>query len=131
MSRENVEIVRRCVEAWQRRDFGEALSAYDEAVVFEADLPQGGGVYEGHSGVNRWFAEWIGAFTDFWMEPQGYLDKDNCVVMLAREGGRGKGSGVPVARESALVYWLRQGKIVRVRGYLDPTEALEAAGLSE
>jgi ketosteroid isomerase-like protein len=38
---------------------------------------------------------------------------------------------VPVEVRLATIYELEGGRIVRMRIYLDPTEALEAAGLRE
>ena len=43
----------------------------------------------------------------------------------------GEGSGVPVERRSASELTVRDGAVVRVKLYLDPMAALEAAGLSD
>jgi ketosteroid isomerase-like protein len=43
----------------------------------------------------------------------------------------GTRSGAPVELHSAHVYWLDAGCIVRMDEFLDPADALEAAGLSE
>ncbi len=45
--------------------------------------------------------------------------------------GRGKLSGAPVAGPLWFVTTFREGLAVRVETYVDPKEALEAAGLSE
>jgi ketosteroid isomerase-like protein len=45
--------------------------------------------------------------------------------------GRGKRSGVPVEGPLWFVTTFRDGLAVRVESYLDPNEALEAAGLAE
>ena len=38
---------------------------------------------------------------------------------------------VPVELHFAVVYELRDGRVVRLRNYLDPADALEAVGLPE
>ena len=44
---------------------------------------------------------------------------------------RGKGSGVTVEADIALVYGFKEGKVVRIVPYMSQADALEAAGLSE
>ena len=133
MSRQNVEIVRRQTEAWQRGDLETLLTFYAEDVVARVfGGPHGGAVYHGGTGVLRLVEVWIGAFTDYWIEiDDDYLDVGDHVVQLYREGGRGKRSAVSVKRDGAHVFTLRNGKIVAVDTYADREQALEAAGLSK
>ena len=44
---------------------------------------------------------------------------------------RGKGSGIELTRDDAVVAEYRDGKIVRIGYYNDQSQALEAVGLSE
>src|SRR5204862_5572363 len=114
MSQENVEIVRRVLDAWGRGDFDTALSFYDEDCVFHPAEPDAGDAYRGPAGVARYFDKWIGAFTDYWIQTDHFLDAgDQVVLQLFREGGKGKSSGVTVDREGAVVYALRGGKITQ------------------
>jgi ketosteroid isomerase-like protein len=53
------------------------------------------------------------------------------VLMIGRLVARGRESGVEIESPIAWLSTLRAGRIVRSRGYLDPREALDAAGLSE
>jgi hypothetical protein len=53
------------------------------------------------------------------------------VVALFRMVARGRGSGIELMRDDALVFELRSGKVARLGYYNDQAEALEAAGLSE
>jgi ketosteroid isomerase-like protein len=52
-------------------------------------------------------------------------------VIVFRQGGVGRGSGVRTERDFFAVYDLRGSKVVRYRQYESREEALEAAGLSE
>jgi ketosteroid isomerase-like protein len=132
MSEENVEIVRKLIETWKRGDFESALKFYDESVVWENEpgmVPVGR--YQGRAGVARMFDDFLGAFEGFWQETEAFLEAGDKVVHLDVIGGVGKTSGAPVARQTATVYTLRGGKIIRARMFLDRAKALEAAGLSE
>ena len=44
---------------------------------------------------------------------------------------RGKGSGVEMESDTAVVYELRDGRVVRIQAYMDRAMGLEAAGLRE
>ena len=108
MSQANVEIVRRCFEAFTD-----------------------GELYEGHEGVRRGMGRWLGTWTDYAMEVDEYIDAGDSVVIFFRESGRGKGSGVWIEQSVAGVWTLHDGQVVRVMPFLDRSEAVEAAGLSE
>ena len=64
-------------------------------------------------------------------EPQDFLDAGDRVVVLLREYQRGKGSGVELVVETATIFDVHHGRIVRMQGYMNRAEALEAVGLSE
>ena len=62
----------------------------------------------------------------------GILDTEgDDVVVLLRQSGSGKGSGVPVESVFGWIYTVTEGRISRVRLFPSPEEALKAAGLSE
>ncbi len=60
-----------------------------------------------------------------------YLDAGDKVVVFHHEVAKGRESGVVVETDTGSVNTIRNGKIVRVRAYMDRRDALEAAGLSE
>jgi ketosteroid isomerase-like protein len=43
----------------------------------------------------------------------------------------GRASGVPIELVQGIVWELADGRVVRMRNYMTPAEALEAAGLRE
>jgi ketosteroid isomerase-like protein len=128
MSHENVEVVRASMDAFERGDAETALSYYSEDVVFH---PLVAGPYHGHAGVTEQMLVWMEEFNDFWFESAEVLDAGDRVVLLWRQGGQGKASGVRVEQHGATVFSLRNGLISRAWVYLDRAKALEAAGLSE
>jgi ketosteroid isomerase-like protein len=132
MSQENVEIVRRCIEAFQRGDYEAAMETIDPGIEYDLTHFPDGKVYLGHEGVREAFRIWLGTWENYKQELDELIDL-GCdeVLALVRESGRGKGSGIELERPTAGVWTLRDGKAVHIRFYPGKAEALEAAGLSE
>ncbi len=134
MAQENVEVVRRFYEAVNRRD----LTVLDELIASEeAEFPSvfatsEGRVFRGRQGVRDYFAAIGAAFVDFETEVNELIDAgEDRVVAMTRVAGRGRESGVAVDQRFAQVWTLQDGAVTRIESYLNPAEALEAAGLSE
>ena len=64
------------------------------------------------------------------IEPTDFVDGGDVIVILIHEFRRGKGSGVELETDTAVVATVRDGRIVRVQGYMEQDAALKAAGLS-
>ena len=99
MSKENVEVVRRVSDAYNRRDVGAML---DEE-----------------------------AFSEIQAEQTQIRDLGERVVAIGHLRGRGSESGAITESAIAWIVEFKSGKVIRVREYLDPKKALEAAGLRE
>jgi hypothetical protein len=56
---------------------------------------------------------------------------DDAEWILPVPPATGKASGVPVEWHGGMVIELRDGRAIRTTNYVEPAEALEAAGLSE
>jgi hypothetical protein len=82
MSQENVEIVRRAGEAWQRGGIDAMLEFLDPGVEWRVrpDLPESG-TYRGHEGVRRLFTRFEEVLEGQGYEPQEYIDAGDLVVM--------------------------------------------------
>jgi ketosteroid isomerase-like protein len=134
MSQENVEIVRRIYEAAARRDAETVLSLYDPDVELDNTRLKmvGGGVYNGHEGLRRFFREWHEAWEEIEYDYEELIDAgDEQVISVVTRRGRGRASGVDAEVRLALLWALRQGKVVRVVWYPSRAEALQAVGRSE
>jgi ketosteroid isomerase-like protein len=133
MSEENVEAFKRALEAGNRGDVEALLAELDPKVEWHAALPMLGGeaVYRGHEGVREFLLDVWGVLADTEFKFPEIRDVGDQVVGLGHFRGRGKGSGVEVETPFAYVADFSGNKAIRVRAYLDPKEALEAAGLSE
>jgi ketosteroid isomerase-like protein len=127
MSQENVEIVRRHLEAQARGDIAAMLKLMTEDVVIDASRrvldPI---VLEGHDGFTRFMAFLREAWADQRLEPEKFVDAGDDVVVPVRLVSTGRGSGVTVQARAAWVATLREGKIARLTVYQSLAEALEA-----
>jgi ketosteroid isomerase-like protein len=76
---------------------------------------------------DNWRAEWGGLS----FEIEQLFAAGDRVLVLGRTKGSGLSSRVPAETESAWVFTVSAGKVIREDIFLDHGEALEAAGLSE
>ena len=136
MSQENVEIVRRLFETFQegvkRGDYTAGFDAglVDEDLEWIAIPGLGLGTYKGREGFVEFVELWVGEFEDWWLEVDQLIDAgDGRVVTIYRQTGIGKGSGASVELHAGAVNELRGRRVIRVRNFSSPAEALEAAGL--
>jgi ketosteroid isomerase-like protein len=132
MSRANVEIVRRAVEAYEREGLDGSLRYYDPEIEWTAaDESIERATYRGHDGVRRLFGIFAAEFDDLRFDVQELIDVGDKVIVTLRVGGRGRASGAPADQTWSYVCSLRDGMIYRIRAYSHKATALEAAGLSE
>ena len=136
MSEENVEVVQRHFEAWQRDDFEVWLSLIDPDVewltAIERGLGRAGNVFHGHEGMREFWSLWRTEVDDFWVESDEIRDLGGeRVLHLGHIQFRGRASGIMVESQLALVITLRDGKIVRSEDYLSYREAIEDVGLED
>src|SRR6478672_5375095 len=132
MSQENVEIVRRSCEAFNRGDHDEALACFDPEVRYDLTHFPDGRVYHGHAGIREAFRIWLGAWQDYRQEWDEILEAgDETVVVIGRELARGKGSGIDVTRDVFAVWTMSEGRVIRIKFHPEREAALEAAGLPE
>ena len=130
MSQENVEVVERAIAAVNTRDLDAYLSCCTEDI--QLSTPILGEVYEGRDGIHRFFNDIGDTAPDFKLavERLEIIGEDR-VLALVRVTATGRASRVPTEATTGNVYDLIDGKITRVRIFMDRHEALEAAGLRE
>jgi len=125
MSQENVELVRRIYDAWEREESAREFIAADLEYVNPSYAVEPG-TLRGRKSL----ALVRDTYNDFELRVERFLDTEgDDVVVLARYTASGPGSGVPVAGEHGYVWTVRDGVAVRFRWFQSHQEALEAAGL--
>ena len=133
MSQENVEIVRRILEDAMRGSWEQSTLHLAPDIELHGTVGglTEGSVWHGSEQVRDFFEEDSEAWDERRLDAEEFIDAGDCVVVLLHEFRRGKGSGVEMETDTAMVYEVRDGQVVRIQGYMDRTEALEAAGLGE
>src|SRR5947208_13182523 len=133
MSQENVKVVRRGLEAWQRDDLDTWLSTLDPAVEWHTALERlVGGVgsfYRGIDGMREFWTAYRTELEDFRIEAEELRDVgDDRVLGLGHLWWRGPASGIELDSPVGLVFTLRNGRIIRSMDYLSHQKALGAVG---
>ncbi len=127
MSQQNVEIVKRAYEAWNRRDMAAVLGACDPDIEWwERDDVPDTTVHRGLNAARARFAELDDMWLGLGLEPQEFIDAGNFVVVPFRLTGRGRASGAAFDEEEVQVFRLRNGKIIELREYSEKADALRA-----
>jgi ketosteroid isomerase-like protein len=135
MSEENVEAFQRGIEALNRRDIDSMLQEVDPDVSWRDAINEMFGgpatMYRGHDAVRGLFQDLYDSFAEIEVEYPDVRDLGEQMVAIGRIRTRGNESGAETDSPVASFIEWRHAKAVRVLTYLDPEEALEAAGLSE
>jgi ketosteroid isomerase-like protein len=125
------ELMRRLLDAHNRG--GEAImDEYDELLAPDfAFTPMtvgvAGAAYSGRDGLRRYYEERAEAFGGGEVHVRGCEPIGDAVVVSARSSAQGRGSGVVVEEDITLVYWVRDGKVVRGQAFRSRDDALEVA----
>lgn len=129
MSQENVERTRHFTESLVR-------GAYDAAAtdlapnleIDDTDITESTGADSFYEWIARWDAAWeTWRIEDLEIRPVG----DDRTLSLFKMIVTGRGSGIELAREDAVLSEFENGKIARIGYYNDQAKAFEAAGLPE
>ncbi len=134
MSEENVELVRRAVQAFNERGFdgiGASELVTDDFEFHEPPEQPAPRVARGREEVRRLGGEFDAAWEEHRSEPQEIraLDADR-VLLVSVEHFKGR-DGIEVEAPFAAIFTVREGRLARWHAFWDTEKALEAAGLSE
>ena len=132
MSEENVEVVRRALEAYARAGLDALAEHWTDDVdhrAVEGALDDRGPMH-GKDALRAYVQDWLDTFDDLSTETIELVDAgEDKVIAVLRVSGRAKLSGVETDLTYAVVCTIRDGKIADGREYATRDEALEAAGL--
>jgi ketosteroid isomerase-like protein len=131
MARENVEIARASIEAYNRMDWDGALK--DASPDFECDLSRAVGpqhdVYRLDQ-MRRFWSEFAESWESVRIEPHEFIEAGEHVVVPLTMHTRGR-DGIEVQARITWTWTILDGDLVRLCMYQDRQEAIEAVGLSE
>jgi ketosteroid isomerase-like protein len=130
MSEGNVEAMQRWRAAVESGDYAAAEAELhpDGVEIDDRDIVESTGTDSHRVWLDRWNAAWESWRTE---EQEMIPVGDDTVLMLFRMIVIGKGSGIELARNDALVARFRDEKIVKLGYYNDQEHARLDAGLSK
>jgi ketosteroid isomerase-like protein len=133
MAQENIELVRRTIDLFNRKEVDRALDATDRNLEMDWSNSIGPlrGVYRGRQEVLDFWQSFLEAWDEVRWDPQEFIEVDEArVIVVNRVRMRGKRSGVDVEAIGVQLWTITDGKGRKVKLYQTKAEALEAAGLS-
>jgi ketosteroid isomerase-like protein len=133
MSRENVEVWRRWMAAFNARDIEALIALCDREVEMRSAFAAvGGAIYHGHDGLRAWHRDLDDAWSEeIYVEPEAYFDLGEKTLMFSTYYARGQHSGAEVAMPAATVARMRDGLVSFVKVYTRREDALKELRLSE
>jgi ketosteroid isomerase-like protein len=130
VSQENVELIQRSFAVLEQTGEPDWSTMHEQVEVYDHDILDAS-EYRGHEGFGRWLEDWSSAWSEFQMDPEDFIDAGDRVVFVFQMTAKGRGSGVEVKRQDAIVFQLRDAMVVRVDYYNEREQALKAVGLAE
>jgi ketosteroid isomerase-like protein len=132
MPKQNIEIVRRWIDAYNRRDFEGLIEVTDPDFDFRSRFVAIESEFRGYERFpHAYFRTLDEAYDRFEVIPTDFIDAGAAVLVVADAEWRGKASGVEGSLPIFVASWLRAGKLFRTETFTDRGEALDAVGLSE
>lgn len=132
VSEQNVELHRRILEAFNRRDVEAMIACLDPSLEYHPVLSGiGAAVYHGHDGLRSWFRQLDEAWAELRCDPEAYFDLGEQTLLFYVLHGRGRHSGAEVALPGAQVCSWRDGLGVYAKQYAQREDALRDLGVSE
>jgi ketosteroid isomerase-like protein len=127
MRDEDVEAVRDGYRAWNRGEAMSDLVAPDIEWHPGPDAPEAG-EHTGRESFVAFVTSWREAFDDFRLEPEEIVTVGDHVIVVVRQSGRGRGSGVELDIRTVHVWTIRDRKAVAWAAFRHREEALAAIG---
>ena len=131
MSQQNVELVRRLYEAWQRDGLGVVPELMDPDIEWvnppNAIEP---GTRRGYDGFAAAAESFAGVYRESRVTDASFHDAGDRIAVSATMSSHGGGSEFPIVTQRGYVFELRDGRVTRFSWFTDPLQAIEAVGLS-
>ena len=133
MSQENVELLRRGVEAWNRRELDVWLHLGTPDVEWTPAGPAAveQTVYRGYDEVRDGIEAVFETWEVFEFQESEVQDLGEATLWLGRVRMRGNASGVELDQEFAIYSVARDGRMALIHSFLSWQDALKGVGLAE
>lgn len=125
MAEANIEALQRGYEALNRGDLAVVLELLDPDIEWHEPEPSPhAGTHAGRDSFERFLRGWIDSFDGFTVEPERILERDDRLIAVVHQSGRGRASGVQVDARLAHVWTVSEGRATRWEAVPDPEIAL-------
>jgi ketosteroid isomerase-like protein len=134
MRHQDVELVRRFTQSVANGDHDDAVRClHDEGRWdWSESIAPFRGVYVGHEGLRRFFAESQETWDEFAPRIDEVIDYgDGRLVTLTTVSAHARDPGIQLQARAALLWTVRDGKIVEAKLFQTADDALQAAGRGE
>ena len=126
VSQSNIELARSALRAFEQRDMKAIEELCSPGIEFDwsrrlLDPTK----TRGYDGIRQFFEEVDGIFDDIVFEEEEILEFGDEVLVVSTGRFRGRTSGVDVTAHGAILWTIRDHKLVRFRFYQTKEDALE------
>jgi ketosteroid isomerase-like protein len=133
MSQENVKLAHEVIDAIKGQDASRLVELTDPEVEWHSLVEglSGSAGYRGHDGVRRYIADIADALEFIYAEVDDAISVGELVLLVGHFHYRGKASGFDTKSPGGFLVRFRDGRVVYMRAFRDPEQALAVVGLSE
>jgi ketosteroid isomerase-like protein len=130
MTEDEVRVLLDGYEAWNRGEFDVLAEVLDPDMQWEPGFKAlESGVHRGADGFKQFVGSWLESFDEFRIRPELLVQAGDRIVVVAKQVGRGHGSGIELEAQVVHVWTIRDGIAV---GWWGPSTLDEAlAGLGD
>jgi ketosteroid isomerase-like protein len=132
MSDQRVETVKRIYEGWADGDFKTGASHYDDQVLFVLgpEFPDAGS-YLGTEALADYTRDLLKHWTRFTVEAERIVGTGDSVLADILQRGVGESSGIETEIRYFQLWSFRGEKVIRIEGFRERADALDAAGIAD
>jgi uncharacterized protein len=126
----NLEVVKRGYEALASGGYEAWLPFFhpEFEMTTPATLASEPGTYRGPDGIRRWWDEFYEAMDEVRLVPHEFHQVGELVVVPFTIHARGRSTGLETEQPAVQVWYLRDGKAIRLELFGELEEAMAAAG---
>jgi ketosteroid isomerase-like protein len=131
MAHGNVELVRRALAAYARRDLDTLRDLNHPDVELDWSASRGwfARVYRGWDEAVVFYNDYFDFFEEITIEAESYREAGDSVAVPNTAYQRGR-DGIEVTARSTIVFTLRDGRFIKIRLFQEEADALLAVGLA-
>ena len=133
MSQENVEIVHRACDAFNRGDLGGTLEhvAPEFEYVTAGTIPDLSGTYRGTERFKQFVEMFWYEFDEARLDVHEVVESDDRVMVSLTMSGRGRRSSAETSWDVFQVWTMRASKAIRAQAFMSRSAALDELGVPD